>query len=243
MADKKNEESATSHQMALLKYLNKCFTEEDKSSSTALVTKKAKVEPCEFNSDGFLVKAAKYSCMKLAGMTYHAKADIIHNQMFDIKKMQDESYFADKYKDVDPKAAKSTTISKPGLFKCLFLFGIFYVQKYPEKVSGFFEHLIIYQCLSTFLTAVGLEKLEQNCRAQYLMHSEWSWTQDHHKITKLLHEIYFNPQFSKTNLYQNNSPFTKPKFRKFSQFSKPKAKPKFHTSVGDSGSGKEKCHN
>ena len=132
------------------------------SSADESNAKKAKASS-EFNSDGSLIKSAVYEGMSMKGMTYHSKvadhvkSKIINDQIFEICKILKKSDLEKKYRHADSsnffevisaltdkkeekKLAKTPqALSKCDLLEGLFIFGMYYLQKYPAKANSFFR--------------------------------------------------------------------------------------------------------
>ena len=201
---KGNKDAATTDQLVdLIQTLNKRFQGDATGADKNLepITKKQKLDTWEFNEDGSLATPAQYEGMNFSGMTYHEKVSdyirqkIMRNQHFDIKEMLNESDFVDLLTGL----TRQTSISKPEIFECLYIFGMYYLQKYPGKTAGFLEYLVFLQHQAVYLTAPGLVKLESSLRRHYLANPSWNWTQDHPKLNKVWDEIRSNPNYVKFN--------------------------------------------
>ena len=115
--------------------------------------KRRKVES-EFNLNGSLVTCAEYKGMSFDGLTYHnavkniMRQKIMRDEVFDLEKIYAVSEHAEEYRQSVFDLQSSNTPAKltiktiPEFFEALYLFGIFYLQKYPEKTASFLEYAL-----------------------------------------------------------------------------------------------------
>ena len=163
--------------------------------------KKRKIES-EFNLNGSLVTCAEYKGMTFDGLTYHnavkniMRQKIMLDEVFDLEKIYAVSEHADEYRQSSAfnlqssnMPAKLTIKTIPEFFEALYLFGIFYLQKYPEKTASFLEYVLYMQCMTTTLWLLGLTRLDNQFRAQFVMHPDWSWARDKFIFQQILEEI------------------------------------------------------
>ena len=112
------------------------------------------------------------------------------------KKIYPGSEHADEYRQSSAfdlqssnTPAKLTIKTIPEFFKALYLFGIFYLQKYPEKTASFLEYALYMQCMMTTLSLLGLTRLDNQFRAQFVTHPDWSWACDKFIFQQILEEV------------------------------------------------------
>ena len=99
--------------------------------------------------------------------------------------------------------------TKLQIFNRLFLFGHYYLQKFPEKMLGFFDYLMFLMEMSGKLNVRGLVVLDHLMREDFAAHPEWNWTQNRSEsqfiTTRVLSEpSYLLSQDWRQSSHQNN---------------------------------------
>ena len=79
--------------------------------------------------------------------------------------------------------------SIPDLFECLFLFSMFYLQLYPEKMLGFLDYCAHLSNYAHFCSPGGLVKIDAELHGWYVDHPENNWSQDNFEIVNIKTEL------------------------------------------------------
>ena len=96
---------------------------------------------------------------------------IMRDEVFDLEKIYAVSEHADEYRQSVFNLQSSNTPAKltiktiPKFFEALYLFGNFYLQKYPEKTVSFPEYALYMQRIMTTLSLLSLTRLDNQFRA------------------------------------------------------------------------------
>ena len=81
------------------------------------------------------------------------------------------------------------TWSIPDLFECLYLFGMYYLQAYPEKTLGFLDYCSTLSGYARFCSPEGLLCVDVELRGWYVAHPEHNWSQDNFEVIDIKIEL------------------------------------------------------
>ena len=91
-------------------------------------------------------------------------------------------------------------VSKLQVFNRLFLFGHYYLQKYPEKMLGYLDYLMFLMEYFTKLNVKGLVMLDHLMREDFATNSDWNWSQhqseSHFTIQRVISEKQFQTTYN-----------------------------------------------
>ena len=79
--------------------------------------------------------------------------------------------------------------SIPNLFKCLYLYGMYYLQAYPEKTLGFLDYCSTLSGYAWFCSPEGLLCIDAELRGWYVAHPEHNWSQDNFEVIDIKTEL------------------------------------------------------
>ena len=81
------------------------------------------------------------------------------------------------------------TQSIPDLFECLYLYGMYYLQAYPEKTLGFLNYCSTLSGYARFCSPEGLLHVNAELRGWYVAHPEHNWSQDNFEVINIKTEL------------------------------------------------------
>ena len=183
--------------------------------------KRKEKQPSEFfNRDGAMFKPAPYQGMQVEGLVWPAKIP---------PKMRDEIasdvfFPLEELAKIGLARRKSSAISfhvktgsaqqvftctndtdqtelktKSEIFRALYLFGMYYLQVYPEKTVSFLEYLCLLTKMNSKLNMEGMLQLDYDLRTLFLSHPEWIWSQKHPEAYLITTDIAQDKDFQLQN--------------------------------------------
>ena len=186
--------------------------------------KKAKrdKQPSEFfDRDGAMFKPAPYKGMRVQGLVWPAKIlpkmcnEIASDVFFPLEELAKVGLARRKSSAIsfhvktggaqqiftctnEPDQAELKTKSE--IFKALYLFGMCYLQVYPEKTVSFLEYLYLLTKMNNKLNVDGMLQLDYDLRTLFLSHPHWIWSQKHPEAYLITTEISQEKEFQLQNL-------------------------------------------
>ena len=85
--------------------------------------------------------------------------------------------------------------SKLELFNRLFMFGSYYLQKFPEKTASFFDYLMFLMEQGNRLNLKGLIYLDHYMREEFATHPEWNWGQHRPESNFSIQRVALSQEF------------------------------------------------
>ena len=167
---------------------------ESDSSDEEVQRKKPKEDPkSEFTLQGIKKIPAEFNGMSGKGIRRHLRISatfrnkIARNEFFELAELYKFiSAKSLRYKsplDTESSARKANEPqTKTEVFELLYLFGMFYLQVFPEKMLGFLDHCSYLTTCSKTYHVPGLLRLDSALRELYITNPEWNWSQDHYEV-------------------------------------------------------------
>ena len=85
--------------------------------------------------------------------------------------------------------------SKLELFQQLFLFGSFYLQKFPHKMASFFDYLLYLMKQADMLTVAGLVHMDHLMHHDFAANPDWNWAQHRAMSSKTQNRVILKDEY------------------------------------------------
>ena len=193
------------------------------SSDDALQNKKPKEDPkSEFNLHGIKKIPAEFNGMSGMGICRHLRISlafrnkIAQNEFFELSE-QYKFISAQSLRYKSPLDAESSSKkasepeTKTEVFELLYLFGMFYLQVFLEKMLGFIDHCSYLTTCSKTYHVPGLLHLDSALRELYITNPEWNWSQDHYEVIDV-HTAFAQDDSVKMSKVKENKAGSKSKY-------------------------------
>ena len=185
--------------------------------------KKPREDPkSEFNLHGIKKIPAEFNGMSGTGICRHLhilstfRNKIVRNKFFELSELYKFiSAWSLKYKSPLDADSNSKMASEPQtkteVFELLYLFGMFYLQVFPEKMLGFLNHCSYLTTCSKTYHVPGLLHLDSALRELYITNPEWNWSQDHYEVIDV-RTAFANDDSVKMSKVKENKAVNKSKY-------------------------------
>ena len=181
-------------------------------------------EKCEFNYNGellvpVLVTGNDFEClMYLRDVKGSVHDKIVNNVFVFMGDMVHDTKLSESLQHAEMTEHRSLTqnipLSPPSieskleLFQRLFLFGSFYLQKFPRKMASFFDYLLYLIEQADMLTVAGLVHLDHLIQQDFAANPQWNWAQHRAESVKSQNRIILKDEY-KISTYKNSAKMVK----------------------------------